>query len=216
MLYYAVRDALYRMPLAGGAAELVYATGISDLWIWYPYQSGANLKMVISENPGVSGRIFSYEMKKTCLEHVPAQKDASDATCTQPGLTAGTYCTVCGEVITAQQEVPALGHDEGEWVIVIEASVDAEGLKEKRCTRCEAVLEEEIIPRIEEILRIPGDATGDGVVDGRDLIRLAKFLGGHDVDVDPAGASVNGDDIVDGRDLIRLAKYLGGHDVELE
>ena len=106
-------------------------------------------------------------------------------------------------------------HDEGEWVIVTEATTESEGLKERRCTKCEAVLESEVLPKLEEI-RVPGDMSGDGVVDGRDLIRLAKYLGGYSVDIDPKTASVNGDDVVDGRDLLRLAKFLGGYDVELQ
>ncbi len=32
------------------------------------------------------------------------------ATCTETGLTAGSKCSVCGEVLTAQEVVPALGH----------------------------------------------------------------------------------------------------------
>ena len=33
-----------------------------------------------------------------------------DATCEDTGLTAGVKCSVCGEILTAQEEVPALGH----------------------------------------------------------------------------------------------------------
>ncbi|MBR3017162.1 MAG: hypothetical protein IKH57_08820 [Clostridia bacterium] len=40
------------------------------------------------------------------------------ATCTEPGLTDGVKCSVCGEVLTAQEEIPALGHDWGEWETV--------------------------------------------------------------------------------------------------
>ncbi len=34
-----------------------------------------------------------------------------DATCTAAGLTAGEKCSVCGEILVAQQEITALGHD---------------------------------------------------------------------------------------------------------
>ncbi|MDE5618111.1 MAG: hypothetical protein K2I79_01325, partial [Clostridia bacterium] len=33
------------------------------------------------------------------------------ATCTKKGVTAGSHCSVCNKVITAQNEIPALGHD---------------------------------------------------------------------------------------------------------
>ena len=34
-----------------------------------------------------------------------------DATCTETGLTDGKKCSVCGEILTAQEEIPAKGHD---------------------------------------------------------------------------------------------------------
>ncbi len=34
------------------------------------------------------------------------------ATCTEKGLTDGAKCLVCGETATAQEDIPALGHDE--------------------------------------------------------------------------------------------------------
>jgi len=37
--------------------------------------------------------------------------EAADATCTEPGITAGEKCADCGEVITAQEELPATGHN---------------------------------------------------------------------------------------------------------
>lgn len=36
---------------------------------------------------------------------------AVPATCTESGLTEGSHCASCGEVLVAQQEVPALDHD---------------------------------------------------------------------------------------------------------
>lgn len=43
-------------------------------------------------------------------EHVEVAIPAVSATCTNPGLTAGTRCEVCDEIITAQDEIPATGH----------------------------------------------------------------------------------------------------------
>lgn len=41
--------------------------------------------------------------------HDVVEDKAVDATCTTPGLTAGSHCTACGEVFVKQEEVPA-GH----------------------------------------------------------------------------------------------------------
>ncbi|MBQ9145477.1 MAG: hypothetical protein IJX70_03325 [Clostridia bacterium] len=69
--------------------------------------------------------------EEVCTAHVDANKDlkcdncgvaldcdhsdasvipAVPATCTEPGLTEGKKCNVCGEVLVAQTEVPAVGH----------------------------------------------------------------------------------------------------------
>ena len=63
-----------------------------------------------------------------------------------------------------------------------------------------------------------GDCNGDGNVDGRDLIRLRRYLLSVEAEK-PAvsvgtGADCNGDGEIDGRDLIRLRKYLAGYNDE--
>lgn len=48
--------------------------------------------------------------------HTPVTDPAVEATCTTPGKTEGSHCSVCGYVITAQTEVPATGHSyAGTW-----------------------------------------------------------------------------------------------------
>lgn len=57
---------------------------------------------------------------------------------------------------------------------------------------------------------ITGDCNGDGVVDGRDLLRLARYIAGGGSSVDLSAADINGDGNMDGRDVLRLAKQLAG------
>ena len=79
-------------------------------------------------NPGsetttckVCGKTDSKELPaKGHSEELVAGKDA---TCTEAGLTNGKKCTACGETLEAQEEIPALGHNEvlvydnnGHWV----------------------------------------------------------------------------------------------------
>ena len=65
---------------------------------------------------------------------------------------------------------------------------------------------------------IAGDANGDGVLSGLDIIRLRKYLESYDPNAQEqsvevfAGADVNGDGKIDGRDLIALRKLLGAQD----
>lgn len=62
---------------------------------------------------------------------------------------------------------------------------------------------------------IPGDITGDGVLNRNDLLRLAKHFSGFTVEIDEAASDVTGDGKVTRNDLLRLAKYFSGFDVEL-
>ena len=91
---------------------------------------------------------------KTCIRHgeteetiIPALGHTEEvdegkaATCIEPGLTEGKHCSVCGEVLEAQEEIPATGHseevDEGKA-----ASCTESGLTEgKHCSVCGEVLE---------------------------------------------------------------------------
>lgn len=70
----------------------------------------------------------------------------------------------------------------------------------------------------DELVNRPGNVNGDknGIVDGRDVLRLARYLAGHDVEINLKAADVNGDGAVDGRDLLRLSRYIAGQNVELK
>lgn len=46
------------------------------------------------------------------LGHRETVVDAKPASCTQSGLTQGTICSVCNEVLVVQQTIPATGHTE--------------------------------------------------------------------------------------------------------
>ena len=43
--------------------------------------------------------------------HTVVEDSEVPATCTTAGLTAGKHCSVCNEILKAQTEIPALGHD---------------------------------------------------------------------------------------------------------
>ena len=74
------------------------------------------------------------ELAKT--GHTEVVDPAVEATCTEPGKTEGKHCSVCGEVITAQKEIPALGHSWGEWTVTTPASCTATGEETRTCNRC--------------------------------------------------------------------------------
>ena len=62
-------------------------------------------------------------------------------------------------------------------------------------------------------LIIPGDITGDRVVNEEDLERLFKYLTDWNVDVVEENLDINGDGKVNNKDLTRLYQYLSGQSV---
>lgn len=69
----------------------------------------------------------------------------------------------------------------------------------------------------------PGDINTDGVVDGRDVLRLMKYLAGEAdpetgelIEINYNNADVDGSGSIDEKDLLRLVKFLAAEDVELD
>ena len=64
--------------------------------------------------PGVEVRYCDCGEKQTesilALSHAVVVDEATSPTCTELGKTAGKHCSVCNEVILAQQEIPMLQH----------------------------------------------------------------------------------------------------------
>lgn len=62
-------------------------------------------------------------------EHTVVNDEAVEPTCTQAGKTAGSHCSVCGEIIEAQENIPTIDHKFSEWV-------EKDGEKTRSCTVC--------------------------------------------------------------------------------
>jgi hypothetical protein len=75
-----------------------------------------------------------------CVEHEEKILEAKAPTCTENGLTEGKICAICGEILLAQQELPARGHTPGETVhenVVAPDCVNDGKLEEVTyCTEC--------------------------------------------------------------------------------
>lgn len=54
-------------------------------------------------------RINGQQWAAPVLTHTPETLPAKEPTHDEPGLTAGTVCAVCGAVLKAREEIPALG-----------------------------------------------------------------------------------------------------------
>ena len=72
----------------------------------------------------------------TCTHPDIEKVDGKEATCTEPGYSAGEKCKFCGEPIGDTQQIPALGHD---WKLKEhkeEATCTKEGIDVYECSRC--------------------------------------------------------------------------------
>ena len=101
---------------------------------------------VITTEPGcVTDGVKTYTCK-ICKEkktevipatgHTEVIDEAVEATCTTPGKTEGKHCSVCNEVLVAQDEVPAKGHSWDEGVITTAPTCSDAGVKTYTCTVC--------------------------------------------------------------------------------
>lgn len=90
---------------------------------------------------------------------------AIDATCTEPGKTAGSYCIACGEVITAQKVIPALGHTFGEWSEAKEATCKETGLEERICETC-GIKETRVTKKTEHVRETRNASEATCTIDG--------------------------------------------------
>ena len=74
------------------------------------------------------------EETKPAKGHTEVVDAAVAPTCTETGLTAGSHCDVCSEILVAQTVVPALDHD---YVAVVTApTCTADGFTTHTCSRC--------------------------------------------------------------------------------
>ena len=65
--------------------------------------------------------------------HTEAIDATIAATCTAPGKTEGKHCSVCNEIIVAQETIPALGHEFKTYVYNNDATTEADGTETAKC-----------------------------------------------------------------------------------
>ena len=122
----------------------------------------------------VCGKVFKDEAgtQPTTVEaetlekkaHTPVVDAAVAATCEKTGLTEGSHCSVCNEVLVAQKVVDKIPH-----TVVVDAAVEptysSTGLTEgKHCSVCNEVIEKQtVIPaKVESNVTVIGDESFAG------------------------------------------------------
>ena len=88
------------------------------------------------------------------IPHTEVTDPAVPASCETDGLTGGSHCAVCGQVIEAQQTVPALGHDWGEPEYTWNGS-NTKVTAVRICARDSSHQEQETVDAAAEITKAP-------------------------------------------------------------
>ena len=86
--------------------------------------------------------VCGYEISREAVTvdktgHTPEALPGKAATCTETGLTDGERCFVCGTVLKAQEEIPALDHSFTNYISNNDATCTQDGTETAKCDRCE-------------------------------------------------------------------------------
>lgn len=76
------------------------------------------------------------------------------ASCTEDGLTEGSKCSVCGEILKKQEIIKATGHKWSAWEVTKEASETEEGSRRRICENDKTHVETEVIPVLAHIHKL--------------------------------------------------------------
>ena len=167
----------------------------------------------ISQNPGFAGINVKIDYDKTRLQLIGSDDTAGLNWTVNTGDNAGAVMvstrnyTKDGEILLLKFKVLEDAPDGFAKVSLFNADVLSIDEKTVSVTLSSG--------GVEVITRLPGDVTGDGVIDTRDALRLKKHLAGMDAPIVWQNADVTGDNDVTLADLLRLMKYLAGMQVEL-
>ena len=119
-------DMTVRIPLPNGISEARVA--VYDIGAAMPKK--LSIEIIDGNIVFTTNQLSEYLIARR--EHTIVTDKAVYATCTETGLKQGSHCADCGEVIVAQEVIPATGHS---------SSGAATCTKASTCTRCQAVLQ---------------------------------------------------------------------------
>ena len=173
------------------------------------------LELLLQNNPGVMGLIITLEYDKTVLtlesvENGTLLKDldqgvnlswSADENCVEDGVLCTLTFRVAEDAPTGNYQIRAK-------------------FREASNEDLEDVAFEIVPGQLEVVDYLYGDANGDGVVNGKDMLLLRKYMANYDYDTDTstvtvfAGADANGDGVVNGKDMLLMRKYMANYDYD--
>lgn len=87
---------------------------------------------------GADSEYFYPHQKNECT-HYSISLGSREPTCTEPGCSRGQICDLCGDIVSYEDEIPALGHTL-EFQFRMEPGCETEGYDVYHCTVCQEVV----------------------------------------------------------------------------
>lgn len=144
------------------------------------YYKCNNCKYYFTDKNGIN------EVRESDVLFPSTHRVAYDAyvapTCTESGLSAGSHCETCGEIIEKQELIPAKGHSKIKVTDYIAPTCKTEGRSEgSKCEVCELVFEEsETIAKLEHRTEIikgsEASCTKNGISDGEKCLDCKEVV----------------------------------------
>ena len=85
------------------------------------------------------------------LGHDMVVDEAVAPDCEKTGLTEGAHCSRCEDATIAQEIVPALGHDLGDWYVTKQPTYNSKGEERRDCSRCDYFETREIDEKVKPV-----------------------------------------------------------------
>ena len=130
------------------------------------------------------------------LGHTVVKDAGIAATCTKDGLTEGSHCSVCGEVLEEQKKVLATGHKFSSWKTTSQATVFSPEKQSRSCSACGKREQRQVGSKLQRkmtvsattlplktkqkttVLKVTGLAKGDSIVSWKSSnTKIAKVIG---------------------------------------
>ena len=84
---------------------------------------------------------FEEVIADSMLDHTPTPGEGKDATCTETGITPGSFCSVCHAELEAQEEIPVIDHTPVDGEAKAPTCTEKGNTAGKYCSACDFVIE---------------------------------------------------------------------------
>ncbi len=125
-------------------------TTVTDKAIGHKYGEWTVVTPATCTAEGLEQRVCANDASHVETRAIPVAKHTEktvpgkEATCTEPGMTDAKVCEKCGKTLVEATEIPALGHDWGEWKVTVAPTYTSTGTAMRECSRCGKTEEKEL------------------------------------------------------------------------